>query len=269
GQPGAFTHQAARLKFGASVEYHGVDAIATVFTEVASGHADYGVVPIENSTDGSISDTFDALIGSPLQIINEIHLRIRHHLLSKGPREQVQRIYSKHTVFGQCRQWLAANMPGVELVEVNNTTIAAKRAACEEGAAAIASADAAHNFDLAIIDADIEDDPTNTTRFVVLATADKAAQATGNDKTSLMFDLRDRAGALSHALDPINRAGLNLCRIESRPSRQKAWEYRFFIDVLGHEHDTAVRKALDSLAEVAANVHLLGSYPRAEQPLND
>lgn len=269
GKPGSFTHQAARLKFGDSVEYTGVESIGTVFSEVERGHADYGVVPIENSTDGGITDTIDAFLATSLRIVNELHLRIRHHLLARCERSAIRRVYSRHTVFGQCRAWLAANMPGVELIEVGSTTQAAERAAGEAEAAAIGSADAAAAFGLALVAEDIEDNPTNTTRFVVLADPGRTAQRSGNDKTSIMFGLQDRPGALYEALIPFHRAGISLTRIESRPSRRQPWEYLFFIDFLGHEGDEAVRTALDDLAASTTTLQVLGSYPRAEQPLND
>jgi len=268
GKRGAFTHQAARLKFGDSVTYTDVEAISTVFDEVERGHADYGVVPIENSTDGGITDTIDAFLATSLRIVNELHLRIRHHLLANCPRSQIQRVYSKHTVFGQCRSWLAANLPGVELIEVGNTTQAAGRAAAESGSAAIASADAANSFDVPVVEADIEDNPTNTTRFVVLADRSRAAQPTGNDKTSLMFGVQDQPGALYEALIPFHSAGISLSRIESRPSRRQPWEYLFFIDLLGHEQDPAVEQAIASLSQSTTILQVLGSYPRAETPLN-
>ena len=268
GKRGAFTHQAARLKFGESVSYTGVEAISTVFTEVERGHADYGVVPIENSTDGGITDTIDSFLATSLRIVNEIHLRIRHHLMARCEREQIQRIYSKHTVFGQCRTWLASNMPGIELIEVGNTTQAAERAAKDEHGAAIGSSAAASEFGLAILADDIEDNPTNTTRFVVLADRSRAAKPTGNDKTSIMFGVQDRPGALYEALIPLHSSGISLTRIESRPSRRQPWEYTFFIDLLGHEEDEVVRDAIKALVNCTSTVQVLGSYPKAEQPLN-
>jgi chorismate mutase/prephenate dehydratase len=269
GQPGAFTHQAARLKFGDAVSYAGADDIAAVFSEVEKGRADYGVVPIENSTDGSITDTIDAFLATRLKIVNELHLRIRHHLMARVPRNEVRRIYSRHTVFGQCRHWLAANMPGAELVEVVSTTKAAERAAGEVGAAAIASADAATGFELPILAGDIQDNPHNMTRFVVLADESKAAKPTGNDKTSIMFSVQDRPGALYDCLLPFHARGLNLARIESRPSRRRPWEYLFFTDLAGHQLDASVAEALAELKARTAALEILGSYPRADRPLND
>jgi chorismate mutase/prephenate dehydratase len=269
GQPGAFTHLAARLKFGDSVTYAPVEGIATVFSEVERGHADYGVVPIENSTDGSITDTIDAFLATHLRIINELHLKIRHHLMATGPRAGIKRVYSRHTVFGQCRSWLAANLPGVELVEIVSTTKAAERAAQEPDAAAIGPEEAAKNFGLPILASDIQDNPNNITRFVVIGKPDRAAKPTGNDKTSLMFGVQDRPGALYDCLLPFHRDRINLCRIESRPSRRRPWEYLFFIDLLGHQQDAAIQDALKELGKHTSTCEVLGSFPRAEQALNE
>jgi chorismate mutase/prephenate dehydratase len=269
GQPGAFTHLAAKLKFGESVSYAPIEDILTVFTEVEKGHADYGVAPIENSTDGSITDTIDAFLATNLRIVNELHLRVRHHLMSASPRAEIKRVYSRHTVFRQCRGWLAANMPGVELVEIVSTTKAAERAAKEPGSAAIGHRDAAKAFGLPIVASDIQDNPNNVTRFVVIGQPNRAAEPTGNDKTSLMFGVQDRPGALYDCLLPFHQAKLNLTRIESRPSRRKPWEYLFFIDLAGHQRDAAITAALATLRANTSTCEVLGSYPKAEQPLND
>ena len=269
GKPGSFTHLAASAKFGDSVDYVAVEDIATVFSEVEREHADYGVVPIENSTDGSITDTIDRFLQTHLRIVNELHLRIRHHLMARCERNQIKRIYSKYTVFGQCRHWLAANLPGVDLVEIVSTTQAADRAAKEPDAAAIGNADAAKRFGLDILAEDIQDNPTNTTRFVVLASPDKEATPSGNDKTSITFSVHDRPGALYEALLPLHQAGISMTRIESRPSRRQAWEYLFFIDILGHKDEPHVAKALEAFAAGVHTMDILGSYPRAEEAVND
>jgi chorismate mutase/prephenate dehydratase len=269
GQPGAFTHMASRLKFGDSVDYAAVDSINTVFTEVERGHADYGVVPIENSTDGSITDTIDAFLATDLRIINELHLRIRHHLMARCGRDEIKRIYSRHTVFRQCRGWLSANMPGRELVEIVSTTKAAERAAKEDGAAAIGHEEAAAAFGLPIVASDIQDNATNTTRFVVIGKPLLAAQPTGNDKTSVMFGVQDRPGALYDCLLPFHRSGINLSRIESRPSRRRPWEYLFFIDIGGHQRDEPVQKVLTELRDKVSTLEILGSYPKVDRALNE
>jgi chorismate mutase/prephenate dehydratase len=173
-------------------------------------------------------------------------------------------------VFGQCRNWLAANLPGVELIEVVSTTKAAERAAAEsaQGSAAIGAEQAAQAFGLPMIASDIQDNPSNQTRFVVVARPDHAAQPTGCDKTTVMFGVQDRPGALYDCLVPFHRAGINLCRIESRPSRRRAWEYLFFIDLLGHHQDPLIHTAMQELARNTAVCEVLGSYPRADVPLN-
>lgn len=269
GQPGAFTHLAAQLRFGHSVQYTSVEDIATVFHEVEKGHAHYGIVPIENSTDGSITDTIDQFLATNLRIVDELHLKIRHHLMAACPREQIKRVYSRHTVFRQCRAWLATNLPGVELVELVSTTKAAERVADEVGSAAIGHSEAAKQFSLPIIASDIQDNANNTTRFVVIGTPDKASKPSGDDKTSIMFGVQDRPGALYDCLVGFHAAGINLCRIESRPSRRRPWEYLFFIDVLGHQSDPAIRDAVAGLSEFTSTVEVLGSYPRTKRALNE
>ena len=269
GQPGAFTHLAAQLKFGHSVTYAAVEDIAAVFTEVEKGHADYGVVPIENSTDGSITDTIDSFLATNLRIISELHLLVRHHLMAACPRDQITRVYSRHTVFRQCRSWLAAHLPQVELVELVSTTRAAERVVSEPGAAAIGNREAATQFGLPILASDIQDNPHNTTRFVVIGHPNKASAPSANDKTSLMFGVQDRPGALYECLVPFHSAGINLSRIESRPSRRRPWEYLFFIDLAGHQSEPAIVAALAELGKHASLVEVLGSYPRAERALNE
>ncbi len=270
GQAGAFTHLAARLKFGESVAYAPSDGIAAVFAEVEKGRADYGVVPIENSTDGSITDTIDAFLGSTVRIVSELHLRVRHHLMSGVAKDQIRRIYSRSTVFGQCRGWLATHLPGVELVEVVSTTKAAERAAAEasDGAAAIGADEAAKAFGLPVVASDLQDNPNNMTRFVVVARPQHAALPSGDDKTTVMLAVSDRPGALYDCLTPFHKAGINLCKIESRPSRRRAWEYLFFIDLLGHQRDAQIADAIAELSRGTAVCEVLGSYPRADQPLN-
>lgn len=270
GQSGAFTHLAARLKFGESVAYAPCDAIAGVFADVEKGRADYGVVPIENSTDGSITDTIDAFLSSTVRIVSELHLKVRHSLMSGVAKDRIRRVYSRSTVFGQCRGWLSANLPGVELVEVVSTTKAAERAAAEaeQGAAAIGSDEAAKAFGLPVLASDLQDNPNNMTRFVVVARPQHAAQPSGDDKTTIMFAVSDRPGALYDCLTPFHRAGINLCKIESRPSRRRAWEYLFYIDLLGHQRDAAIADAIAELARGTVVCEVLGSYPRADRPLN-
>lgn len=269
GTPGSFTHMAARCKFGDSMRYIANESIANVFDEVARGHADYGIVPIENSTDGSISDTIDCFYDTKLQIISEIHLRVRHHLMARCEFADVKRIYSKHTVFGQCREWLQHNMPEVKLIETGSTTQAAERAAEEDDSACIGNEEASGAFGLNILSRDIQDDPENITRFVVLGQEKCAASKTGNDKTNILFTIRHEPGALYEALLPFHDSGISMTRIESRPNRKKNWEYLFFIDIIGHKDEPHVSSALDAFSQSVANVKVLGSYPRNERIIND
>jgi chorismate mutase/prephenate dehydratase len=262
GPEGTWTHQAAREKFGASVRYLPQSNIGDVFNEVARHHADYGVVPVENSTEGAVNHTLDMFMESDLKICAQIMLRIENHLLSRVPRESINKIYSHPQVFGQCREWLQREMRGVELVEVSSTTRAAERAVQETNAAALAGRMAAEVYQLPILQRNVHDDPDNTTRFLVIGP--ESCPRTGNDRTSLMFGLRDEPGALFSALEPFDRFKLNLNKIESRPSRRKPWEYFFFVDVEGHHEDAPVASVVGALKKSCSILKVLGSYPNAE-----
>ncbi len=261
GPMATFTHQAARSRFGGSVEYVACETIREVFGHVQKKSADYGVVPIENSTEGAVTHTLDEFADTPLKICAEIYLPIAHHLLAKCPREEIVKLYSNPQVFGQCRTWLFRNMPGVELVPVSSTARAAEIAADETACGALASDLAAELYGLDIHERDIQDVVGNSTRFLVLGRSFGAPA--GNDKTSLLFGVRHRAGALCSALDILKQHGLNMTKIESRPSKAKAWEYYFFVDVEGHVEDKAVQGALDELGGHCTILTVLGSYPRS------
>lgn len=255
-----FTHLASMQKFGASVDYTTCETITDVFTEVDKERADYGVVPIENSIDGAITHTLDMFIDSDLKICSEIYLLVSHNLMSKTKDvSKIRKVYSKAQVFGQCRLWLEANMPRVQLVEVSSTARAAEIAAKEKDAACIASELAAKKYDLTILNRAIEDSAHNVTRFLVIGRQE--ARPTKEDKTSVMFSVKDRAGALHDMLVPFKRHGINMTKIESRPSKVRAWEYYFFVDLEGHHEDPAVRKALDELRRSSIYLKVLGSYP--------
>jgi chorismate mutase/prephenate dehydratase len=254
------THQAARSKFGASVEYTPQVSIADVFDAVARGTADYGVVPIENSTEGAVNHTLDVFMDSDLRICAQILLKIENNLVAKIPKEQVRKIYSHPQVFGQCRNWLRHNLPGVELVEVSSTSRAAEMASKDPHAAAIAGRMAAEMYGLQVHDAAIQDLPNNTTRFLVIG--HNTCPPTGDDKTSLMLCVQDKAGALFNVLEPLKRLKINMSKIESRPSKRKAWEYYFFVDVDGHAEDEPLAKALAELQQHCSFVKILGSYPK-------
>lgn len=257
-----FSHMAAVRIFGTSAEYHPLPSFSDVFTEVERKRIDYGVVPVESSVGGSVGDILDRFVVSEVKVVNELLLHITQNLLSNHPIEQIERIYSKDNALLQCRNWLRANLPRAELIETSSTAEAAKRASEEEGAAAIASRMAAETYSLNIVAARIEDEPHNYTRFFVIGR--QMVNPTGNDKTAVVVFVRDKPGALYKMLLPFSQAGINLTRIESRPSRKKAWEYVFFIDLLGHAEDENVRSVLEEVADRAVDVKILGSFPRAE-----
>lgn len=261
GPEASFTHLAAIHKFGSGVSYAACESISEVFLEVERDSADYGVVPIENSIEGAISHTLDMFTNSELSICAEIILDISHNVLStcKGLR-QVRRVYSNPQVFGQCRIWLQVNLPKVELIEVSSTTKAAQIAAKEKNAACIASTLASKVYGLDILAKEIEDSPHNVTRFLVIAKTD--TPETGDDKTSIMFSIKDKVGALHDMLLPFKRNTINLTKIESRPSKKKNWDYYFFIDLEGHKNNAKVKKALRELDEKCKFLKILGSYPR-------
>jgi chorismate mutase/prephenate dehydratase len=255
-----FTHLASEKKFGSSVSYTSCETITDIFSEVEKLRADYGVVPIENSIDGAVSHTLDMFIDSDLKVCSEVYLEVSHNLLSKeSDKTKIKRVYSKSQVFGQCRLWLEANLPGVELMDVSSTAKAAAIAAQEKGSACIASGPAGKKYGLKTLYSSIEDSIHNVTRFLVIGKAE--AKPTKKDKTSVMFSVKDRAGALHDMLVPFKRYGVNMTKIESRPSKVRAWEYCFFIDIEGHHEDAKVKKALDELRASSIYLKVLGSYP--------
>ena len=261
-----YTHQAAQKKFGSSVEYTPSGSISDVFSDVSNGRSEYGVVPVENSTEGAVNHTLDLFIDSDLKIYGEIFLPIHHHLMSNGiPLSDIKQVYSKDQVFGQCRLWLEANLRRVDLVETASTSEAAQIVANnsnQEGIACIASRIAADEYGLKILASTIEDNPNNTTRFLVIARDE--AKPTQSDKTSLVFEIKDKAGALHDILVPFKKARINLTKIESRPSKKKAWSYFFFVDLQGHHNDARVKKAIAGLSKHCTFLKVLGSYPKAD-----
>jgi len=262
GPTATFTQLAAVKKFGSAVKYTECINITDVFNEVEKGNADFGVVPIENSFEGAVNHTLDMFIDSELKICSEIYLKISHFLLSKTKDvKKIKKVYSKSQVFGQCRGWIEKNVPSAELVEVSSTARAAQIAAKEKQAACIASKMAKDIYKLNIIASSIEDTPTNVTRFLVVGRT--LAKPTGNDKTSVMLSIKDKIGALHTVLMPFKKHDINLTKIESRPSKKKAWDYYFFIDLEGHCKDSRVNKTLGELNKIASNFKILGSYPKA------
>lgn len=265
GPPGSFSHLAARRKFGASVEYDKLDYISAVFEEIARGHIDYGLVPIENSAIGGIGETLDSFLNSSARVCAEVLIHIHHNLLSRFPPEKIKRIYSKPEALAQCRKWLSAQLGGAEVIPSASTSKAAELAATEDGAAAIASTLAAEMYDVPIQFANIEDNPHNTTRFFVIGR--EAAKPTGDDKTSLMFTTEHKAGALTSVLDVFRDFGINLTHIDKRPSQRVNWEYIFFVDVLGHISEPNLQASLDEAKKHCLQLTVIGSYPRAREVL--
>lgn len=264
GPEATFTHQAARKRFGSSVEYIAAETIEDVFDAVLREQADQGVVPIENSTEGAVTYTLDEFADKPVRICAEVYLEVSHNLMSAGPRSRVRVIYSHPQVFGQCRRWLQREMPGCDLVPVTSTARAAEMAAREKrGTAAIASRLAADIHSLRLLASDIQDLSGNMTRFLVLGR--RCGRPTGDDKTSLLFSVRHEAGALYRALAALKEQGLNMTKIESRPNKRKAWEYYFFVDFVGHAEEPRVRRALEKLGRHCAMLTVLGSYPKAPE----
>ncbi len=261
GPEASYSHMASIKKFGASLRYEPQPNIADVFTEVAKGSADYGVVPIENSTEGAVTHTYDMFIYSEMQVCAQMMLPIRHNLMSAAERSQIKRLYSVPQVFGQCRRWLQLNMPQVELQEVSSSSRAAQIAKEDPTAGAIASELAAEIYGLTMHDRHIQDSSENVTRFLVIGR--KSPPRTGHDKTSIMFTVRDRVGALHDCITSFKKFKINMTKIESRPNRQKAWEYCFFVDFLGHADDARVKKALAELGKHTIFVKILGSYSNA------
>ena len=262
GPPGTFTQAAALKQFGHSVDTVPLGAIDEVFREVEAGGADYGVVPVENSTEGVVNHTLDMFLRSPLKICGDVELRIHHHLLSKGEsRAVIQRVYSHQQSLAQCREWLNANLPQAERVAVSSNAEAARCASQEAGTAAIAGDMAAEIYGLNTLVSNIEDDPENTTRFLVVGK--QRVAPSGQDKTSILVSARNKPGALHKLLEPIARHDLSMTRIESRPSRQSTWDYVFFVDLEGHAEDPDLATALAELEAEAAMYKWLGSYPQA------
>ncbi|MCC6144905.1 MAG: prephenate dehydratase [Candidatus Hydrogenedentes bacterium] len=262
GPKDTFSHIAALRVFGAMAEYHPLPSFDDIFTEVERKRIDYGVVPVESSMGGSVSDTLDRFISSDLKIVNEVLEHITQNLLGNCPLEEIKRVYSKDNALIQCRNWLRANLPNAELVPVSSTAEAARLASIEPNTAAIASRLAAQTYKLNILMERIEDAPHNYTRFFVIGR--QMVKPTGDDKTSILISIKDKPGALFDLLKPFYDAKISLTRIESRPSRQKAWEYVFFVDCLGHVEDPKLKEVLAFVKEQSMVVKILGSFPRAE-----
>lgn len=261
GPPSTFSHQAARSRFGGSVDYLSCETISDVFDAVEREMADYGVVPVENSTEGAVTYTLDRLTETNLKICAELYLPISNCLLALCPRDRIERLYSHPQVLGQCRQWLQREMSGVEVIPVASTARAAELASKEKNAGALASNLGAEIYGLRVLESDVQDISGNTTRFLVMGHDQN--KPSGDDKTSLLFAVQHKAGTLYGALESFKKFGLNLTKIESRPSRSKRWEYFFFVDVEGHAEDKKLQKALTDLSGHCQLITILGSYPIA------
>ena len=264
GPEGTFTQQAVLKHFGHSVRALPLPAIDEVFREVESGVADFGVVPIENSTEGTVSHTADMFLVSPLKICGEVELRVHQHLMGHVAKlDKIERICSHQQSLAQCRGWLAETLPHVELIAVASNAEAARRARDEKGTAAIAGEAAAEVYGLPILVPEIEDRPDNATRFLVVGR--KILEPSGADRTTLLMSAPDTAGpgALMKLLGPLARHRISMTRLESRPSRRRKWDYVFFVDIEGHARDAHVAKALAEIKARASLFKLLGSYPRA------
>ncbi len=264
GPDATYTHQAAMKQFGDSMEYVALSTIRDVFAEVDKGEADFGVIPIENSTEGVVFhslNSFDILVGSDLKIVSQIYLPITHNLISNSDLEGIKKVYSKDQAIAQCRGWLRRHVPNAETIDVSSTTEAVLIAGKEEGAAAIAGSLAAEKYQVPVIAEAVQDLNNNETRFLVLGRDCSAPLGNGKDKTSFVISIPDEAGALQDCLETFSSRGVNLVKIESRPSKIKAWEYWFFVDVIGHFDDQVIQDVYKDLQTKCSVVKWLGSYP--------
>ena len=265
GPKGSFSHTAAMLKFGQSVEYEPLADIRGIFDEVSKGHSDLGLVPIENTTGGGVIETLDALVDSDVKICAEVLMAIHHNLLANCAIDKIKKIYSKPEVFAQCRNWLSATFKDAQTIAVASTAKAAQMAAEEAETAAIGSIVAAEIYGLKVICENIEDITNNITRFLVICKED--SKPSGEDKTAISFSTAHKAGALADVLDVFKRYEINLTNIESRPSKKRQWEYYFFMDFLGHRTEKKIQDAMEEARKHCLQLSILGSFPRATELL--
>ena len=261
GPEGTFTHAASLKHFGHFVVTKPLSAIDEVFREVESGQVNYGVVPVENSTEGMISHTLDSFVNSSLIITGEVTLRIHHHFIYNGTVDltKIRRVYSHQQSLAQCRKWLDSHCPQIERLAVSSNAEAARLASLESGVAAIAGEAAAESYGLTKLAQNIEDQPDNTTRFLVIGT--KPVPPSGHDKTSILVSVKNKPGALHHVLEPFHRYGISLTRLETRPSNTGTWAYVFYIDFEGHIDDPKVKAVVSEISPDAVEIKHLGSYP--------
>jgi chorismate mutase / prephenate dehydratase len=268
GPPATFSHLAAMERFGLSAQFLAMRSIAEVFAEVEKANADFGVVPVENSTEGVVSHTLDMFVDSSLLICGEVVVEATLHLLSKaGSLAEVRQIYSHPHALAEARKWLEQNSPRIPVVETSSTSAAAETAASEPGAAAIASELAANLYGLRVLQRRIEDHPNNLTRFLVIGR--KAAPPSAADKTSILFSIKDRVGTLYRMLQPFAEHEINLTKIESRPSKKKVWEYIFYVDFEGHAGEARIQRALEALKDECVFLKVLGSYSKTHLSKGD
>ena len=264
GPRGTFSERATLKHFGLAADAVPAASIDEVFRSVESGASDFGIVPVENSTEGAVGRSLDLMPQTPMKVCGEVIVRIHHHLMAKAPLQdfaQIRRVLSHGQSLGQCHEWLNTNLPHAERVAVASNAEAARRAAEEPGSGAVAGEMAAEHYGLAILASNIEDEPNNTTRFLILG--DYQPRPSGRDKTSLILSARNRAGAVYEMLTPFATRGVSMTKFESRPSRVALWEYLFFVDIEGHRDDPQVAEALEEVGRIAGYIKVLGSYPVA------
>ena len=264
GPRGTFSEAATLKQFGLAADALATASIDEVFRSVESGAADFGVIPVENSTEGAVGRSLDLMPQTPMKVCGEVIVRIHHNLMAKAPLAdpaQVKRVFSHGQSLGQCHEWLNTHLPHAERIAVASNAEAARRASVEPDSAAVAGEMAAQHYGLAILHANIEDEPNNTTRFLVLGNYEP--KPSGRDKTSLILSSRNRAGAVYEMLTPFARRGVSMTKFESRPSRVALWEYLFFVDIEGHKDDPKVAEALEEVGRIAGYIKVLGSYPAA------
>jgi chorismate mutase/prephenate dehydratase len=261
GPQGSFSHNAAILKFGQSVDYEALTDIRGIFEEVSKGHCDFGIVPIENSAGGGIRESLDAFIETDVMVCAEAKMAIHHNLLANCPMSEIKRIYSQPEVFAQCRNWLSSTFKDAEIIPMASSSRAANLASEEPGSAAIASAIASEIYGLKILCQNIEDVSNNVTRFLIISKHD--SQPSGDDKTIVLFSTAHKTGALVDVLNVFKDYGINMTNIGSRPNKKREWEYYFFVDFLGHKQDDSVSKALIEAKKHCLQLSVLGSFPRS------
>ena len=264
GPQGSFSHSAAMLKFGQSVEYEAVTDIRSIFDEVSKEHSDLGIVPIENSAGGPVNETLDSFMDYDTMICAEVYMPIHHNLLANCPIDEIEELYSKPEIFDQCRKWLGATFKDAKTMPVSSSAKAVQLASEKANTGAIGSAIAAELYNVMVVCENIEDIANNVTRFLVVSKND--VKPTGDDKTAILFSTAHKAGALVDVLEVFRRYGLNLASIQPRPSKKREWEYCFFVDFLGHKDDENVIKAVQEAKKHCLQMSVLGSFPRnAEQ----